>query len=400
MTSPVPTLLVTATVLAVSSLTIMANATIAPSLPGLAAAFADTPGIETLAGAVLSLPSLAIILSAGLFGWLADRVDRRRLLPIVMVVYALGGASGAVASTMSEILAGRIFLGLGVAGVMTLSTMLAADLWHGEARARFMGRQGAAISAGGIVFLLLGGALAEVSWRGPFLIYLVALPLAVLAYAVLPGNDTKDRSARGAPTPMPWGVVARIGGLAFFAMVMFYIIPTRLPFLLVELDINAPSASGLAIAAMTAAGLPMALLYGRVRARLSPARIFAISFAFMATGYLLISVATGFFTVIAGTMIAGLGLGLLMPNQNNWLMGAVPEDARGRAAGALTTLVFAGQFTAPFVAGLLVQVITLGQVFAVFAAMLALSGLVLWRAGKPQEPMAMASNASDTETGS
>lgn len=386
MTSPVPSLLVTATVLAVSSLTIMANATIAPSLPGLAAAFADTPGIETLAGAVLSLPSLAIILSAGLFGWLADRVDRRRLLPIVMVVYALGGASGAVASSMSEILAGRIFLGLGVAGVMTLSTMLAADLWQGEARARFMGRQGAAISAGGIVFLLLGGALAEVSWREPFLIYLVALPLAALAYAVLPGNGAKDDSTPGGSAPMPWGIVARIGGLAFFAMVMFYTIPTRLPFLLVELGITAPSASGLAIAAMTAAGLPMALLYGQVRAHLSPARIFAISFAFMATGYLLISFAGGFVMVIVGTMVAGLGLGLLMPNQNNWLMGEVPEDARGRAAGALTTLVFAGQFTAPFVAGLLVQVITLGQVFAAFAGMLALSGLVLWRVGKPQEP--------------
>ncbi len=68
-------------------------------------------------------------------------------------------------------------------------------------------------------------------------------------------------------------------------------------------------------------------------------------------------------------MTAGLGLGLVMPHQNNGLMGKVPKAARDRAAGVLATLVFAGQFTAQVVAGLLVQVITLGRVFAVFAGM-------------------------------
>lgn len=119
-------------------LIVMANATISPSLPGLATTFADTPGIETLAGMVLSLPSLAIILTAALFRWLADRIDRRKLLPAVMVVYALGGASALLASTMSEILAGRSVLGIGVAGTMTLVTKLAADLWSGQARAQFL----------------------------------------------------------------------------------------------------------------------------------------------------------------------------------------------------------------------------------------------------------------------
>ena len=56
------------TVLALASLTIMANATIAPSLPGLTAAFADVPNIATIAGLALSLPSLSIVATAALFG--------------------------------------------------------------------------------------------------------------------------------------------------------------------------------------------------------------------------------------------------------------------------------------------------------------------------------------------
>ena len=42
--------LVTAAVLGMSAMTIMANATISPSLPELRAHYADVDGIETLAG--------------------------------------------------------------------------------------------------------------------------------------------------------------------------------------------------------------------------------------------------------------------------------------------------------------------------------------------------------------
>ncbi|MEM7709604.1 MAG: MFS transporter, partial [Pseudomonadota bacterium] len=163
--------------LAISSLTVLANATIAPSLPGLARAFADTSGIETLAGLVLSLPSLAIVLTAAAFGWAADRFDRRAVLVVAMLAYEIGGASGALAQTMPQILAGRLVLGIGVAGTLTVATQLAADLWHGSDRARFMGWQGAAISATGIASVAGGGLLAELSWRAPFVIYLMALPI-------------------------------------------------------------------------------------------------------------------------------------------------------------------------------------------------------------------------------
>ncbi|MEM8787198.1 MAG: MFS transporter [Pseudomonadota bacterium] len=182
-----PGLRVTATLLLVSSLTVLANATIAAALPGLARAFAEVPGIETLAGLVLSLPSLAVVLTAALFGLAADRVDRRHLLCLSLLAYALGGASGLAAQTMPQILAGRLLLGVGVAGTLTVATQMAADLWHGADRARFMGWQGAAISAAGIASVAGGGALAELGWRAPFALYLVALPVAVLALAVLPG---------------------------------------------------------------------------------------------------------------------------------------------------------------------------------------------------------------------
>jgi hypothetical protein len=50
-----PSQAVTAAVLLLGGMTVMANATVSPSLPALRAHFADVPGIDTLAGLVVTL---------------------------------------------------------------------------------------------------------------------------------------------------------------------------------------------------------------------------------------------------------------------------------------------------------------------------------------------------------
>ena len=133
---------VTISVLLMAATTIMANATISPSLPLLRAHFADVPGIDTLAGLIVTLPSLAVVLTAGLMGWLADRFDRQWLLLASGLLYAIGGTSGLWVEGITGMLIGRLVLGVGVAGMMVLATSWAGDLWVGPARARFLGQQG------------------------------------------------------------------------------------------------------------------------------------------------------------------------------------------------------------------------------------------------------------------
>ncbi|MEM7709842.1 MAG: MFS transporter [Pseudomonadota bacterium] len=377
-TLPSPSAALTACVLAVSSLTVLANATIAPSLPGLALTFADTPRIETLAALVLTLPSLAVVLTAGLFGWVADRFDGKSVLIAAMLAYAIGGASGAMADTMGQILAGRFVLGLGVAGTLTVATQLAAAFWHGLDRARFMGWQGAAISATGIASLLLGGLLAGLDWRGPFLIYLAAFPLAAAAWIVVPARSGAVLRQTSTPAAFPWRVLALTGGLMFAAMAFIMLAGTRLPFLLGDIGVASPGLIGVTLAAMTLASFPTGLFYGRARARLEPCMIAAISFALMGSGFAFISQAHTLPVAILGILVCGSGLGLIIPNQNVWLMAHVPESQRGRAAGLMTTCLFAGQFVSPLISGVLLAVLNLHVVFLVFAVGAGLISAGLW----------------------
>ena len=91
--SAAPSPFVTTAVLMLAGMTVMANATISPSLPGLRAHYADVPNIETLAGLMVTLPSLAVVLTAGIVGWLVDGIDRQMLLLASGLLYALGGTS-------------------------------------------------------------------------------------------------------------------------------------------------------------------------------------------------------------------------------------------------------------------------------------------------------------------
>jgi MFS family permease len=375
----------TLAVLGLASMTIMANATVASSLPGLRAHFADLPHIDTLAGLIVTVPSLAIVLSAGLMGVLIDRWDRQKLLLVTALVYALGGTSGLWADSLWGMLAGRLALGLGVAGTMTLGMTWASDLWQGPARARFLGMQGAAISVAGIVFMLLGGLLASWHWRGAFAVYALILPIAALAFLALGPHARHLQAARSGAQPVqatgdrfPWAAYAFIAPLAFLFQVAFYVTPTRLPFHLEALGVTSPLIVGALLATLVAVSAPVSLAFGRIRARLSAITIFGLSFCLIGAGFLAHALAADWHGVFLGSLIAGLGMGISMPNYTSWFMARVPAGMRGRASGLLTTALFLGQFASPLVSAPLVAVFGLAGTFAVVGTGLITLGVGLW----------------------
>ncbi len=370
-TSAAPSRVVALTLLAIASLTVMANATISPSLPALRDHFASTPGIATLAGLVMTLPSLSVVLTGAIAGILCDRIGRRPVLLTAMVLYGLAGASGALASTMNEILAGRILLGIANAGVMTATQALIADLFQGSAREKFTGNQSAAMAVGGIVFLTTGGFLASLDWRYPFFIYLSALVLLPLAMVKLAEPARQTHGTAQASETLPWRFVGGIALLAGFGMLTFYMIPVKLPFYMRELGVASPALAGMAVASCTVTSALVSFNYRRLKGNLSPQAVFALAFGLMAAGYAVIALAPNALIAVGGVSFAGLGLGLLMPNQILWLMSRTPPQARGRAAGLMTTAVFLGQFLSPLFCGPVSEGFGLSNVYGVTALVLA-----------------------------
>ena len=356
------------TLLLTSTLTVMSGATIAPSLPAMQEYFAQVPNSELLVRLVLTIPALFIAIGGTFVGQLLDRLGRKPLLIASTLLYGFAGGSGLVLNSLGTLLVGRAILGLAVAGIMTGVTTLIADYYTGQKRADFMGLQAAFMGLGGVAFLSVGGIVADLNWRFPFLIYLLAWVIggAIAFYLYEPKRiDSNRTKLDSADTRMPTGVLAMIYGVALFYMLAFYLIPVQLPFYLQNLSNASATASGLAIAASTLASSIASLRYGFVKQRLGFVSIVVVSFGVAAIGYLIIGFATSYNLVLLGLVVAGFGFGLLMPNLNVWLSSLIPDTLRGRALGGLTTFFFLGQFLSPIVSQPITNTVGLDRTYVI-----------------------------------
>jgi MFS family permease len=347
----------------------MSGATIAPALPSMQAHFSEVESAAMWIRFVLTTPALFIVIAAPLAGLFVDRWGRRPLIMPAILLYGVAGSSGLYLESLGMILAGRALLGIAVAGVMTTATTLIADYYEGTVRAEVMGWQAAFMSLGGMVFLVSGGFLADISWRWPFTIYLFAFLLIPLVLLFLPEPDispaesTSETLSQKKTGLRQWILPGFIYGILFTASTLFYIIPLQIPFYLELVFGTGASATGMAIAVATLFGIFTSFGYGRIRARFGYVTILGITFALYASGFLLIGLAGSYPVIIAGLAFCGLGMGLLYPNLNMWLTSETPVAIRGRAVSGFTTAIFLGQFLSPVSSQPLVDLFGLEMMF-------------------------------------
>lgn len=346
------------TVLFVSTMTVMAGAIIAPSLPQIKKAFAHVPEAELLTKLVLTMPGIFIAIGAPIVGYIIDRIGRKKLLMISLVLYGITGTAGFFLDNLYLILLSRAGLGLAVAGIMTITNTLSADYFQGEERNRFVGIRGSFVAFGGVFFVTAAGFLADLSWREPFLVYLAAFLLLPPVYYVLYEPDIKriDKSAlKESELDYPRNWVRTVYLIAFIGMTLFYLVPVNMPFYLRDVIGVENYLVGISIAVAMTAGATASAFYARVKKRLYFNSIYGICFASMGIGFIIISQAhfapnnLEYFVVLFGLLFTGTGIGMMGPNHALCLMNSAPEAIRGRILGTLTTFVFIGQFTSPLV---------------------------------------------------
>ena len=358
------------TLLLVSSLTIMSIITISPALPQMMRAFADIENAEFLVKLILTIPALLIAIVSPITGRLIDKHGRLRMLWIALGLYAVAGSAGFLLTNLYHILVSRIFLGVAVGMSMTVVVTLIADYFQGLERQKFVGLQIAFMSFGGILFIGLGGILADINWRFPFLIYLFALivlpmSIAFLTEPVVVKTDSSVTQNVKAP-PFMW--------LLFFnTMVMwiiFFLIPVQIPFYLKAIGVEKNALIGAAIATSTLFSAVSSFSYSKLKQRFNFMTIFSIGYVLMAAAFVTISISHSYAWVIFAMMLAGLGMGMMIPNTNMWVMKIAPPQIRGKEIGKLTTFWFLGQFLSPIIIYPLLQVLTLSNVLLAGAGLL------------------------------
>jgi MFS family permease len=371
-----------------SSLVVMTGAAVAPALQAIGAGLALAPDERAALPIVLTLPALVIGLAGAPVGVALDRVGRRPVLLGGLLLLGAAGTAGLWVDALPALLVSRALVGVSAAAVMTASSTLVADLYVGPARAAALSTQAVTMGLGGIAFPALGGALADLHWRAPFALFLLAGPVLVWAWG-LPEPARAAAHASADDRPTPWALLLTLDAAAFVGMALFYVIPVQSSFLVAE-RLGAPASSaGVAIALCTLPGVVLSANLRRLVAWLGAGGVLALTFTTPALGYAVLAGAHGWPQLAAGLILCGVGFGVLVPNLSLWQAELAAPAVRGRAMALLTLSFFLGQFASPWIARAgLGPAATLEALFssaalAAPAAGVALGPLIVWLSRRP-----------------
>lgn len=373
-----PSLLV---LLALSTMTVMAGAVIAPVLPDLIEPLRSS---QATIGFVATTHSLFIAVGSPLMGVLSDRVGRRRVLVPSCVLYAVAGSAGGLVSSLPAMLLTRALLGIGIAGVAGVVIASVGDMFDGSHRAEAMGYQAAARTLGGLLFPLIGGLLGLASWRYPFFVYATGIPFAYLAWALLKDLPQPSQEKPVGPYLQALGkliATPRLAALcaanaAFYALLYGMII--YMPLLLKSRGQGSSAIFGIMVAVQSAAGAGAAARAGRVMDRWRWAPVVAGCFALAGAMLALVPLLPGPLSVTAAMAVFGPSMALAVPIMTTWVTELTPAELRGGALSVFTTTTYLGQFMAPVAFGWVVAAGSLPAVFAVAAVLALVAAWGFW----------------------
>lgn len=158
-------------------------------------------------------------------------------------------------------------------------------------------------------------------------------------------------------------IIWLVFGNVMLIWIIFFIIPVQIPFYLKSIGVEKNSMIGLAVASATFFSAISSFSFSRIKDMFSFRQIFGIGYLLLALAFLAFAYGDSYTMVLLGMLLGGLGMGLMIPNANVWVMQLAPLEIRGREIGRLTTFWFMGQFLSPIVLLPFLDYFTLSQLF-------------------------------------
>ncbi|MGB8989859.1 MAG: MFS transporter, partial [Candidatus Sulfotelmatobacter sp.] len=126
---------------------------------------------KTTAGLLGTLTLLASGLGGVMFGFLADRIGRKRALMASILTYSVCSFASGLATSIAMLAAARFFLGLGMGGEWNTGATLVAETWPTELRAKALAIVQSSWAIGFAAAALVAGPVARYfGWRPVFFV--------------------------------------------------------------------------------------------------------------------------------------------------------------------------------------------------------------------------------------
>ena len=337
---------VTATILSMSLLTVMAGAAIAPALGIIKAHFADAP--EMMVQLIVSIPALLIIVTNLFFMSISRRLRTRTIAATGLMLYVVSGAGCFFADNIYVLLFLRAVLGISVGLIMPLSTGLLAFYFPPSEQARLMGLSAAMNQMGGVVATMLAGLLATIEWNYAFLVYLLGLIALLMVLVWLPNEQLDTANKRGVPFQPKQLLKFHPSVLGMLLLMMiFFIFPTNFAITAARQTSLTAEAITIIMVGLDVVAFFAGLFFGKM---MKPFRIAIKYFAPVAflMGYVLFAFGS-VPAIIGGAVFVGIATGVGVPYLNTIASIKGGRNSATTVMPLLSAALYLGQFLSPIV---------------------------------------------------
>lgn len=175
----------------------MLSAMLAP----LAQAFDITPANASW---LVSSYALSYAIAAPIFGFLSDRMDRRRLLLVSLVLFAVDGLALTIAPSFGAAIALRMFGGVASAALIPTAFALVSDIVPAHRQSAAMGVVMIGMTFGIVAGPVFAGILTDAfDWRAPFHVTATGCLVAfIIAQRVIPSQLSRRPAKK--PKRLAW----------------------------------------------------------------------------------------------------------------------------------------------------------------------------------------------------
>ncbi|MFB6309974.1 MAG: MFS transporter [Salinirussus sp.] len=367
-------------------------------------------------GLLMTAYTVPPVVGIPLVGMLADRYGRKPLLVAGLLVFGLAGAAVSMTTDFTVALVLRILQGIGYAGTVPVIIAAIGDLYTGPTEATAQGLRFTSSGLTHTVFPVIAGILVGFAWQYPFLLYLLAVPIAI-AIALFfeetrTSTDTETTVSDGGSTRSRGAYVRQIAALSaqpkMAAILVALAVPsflhvgfiTYVSFLVVRVLGGTPGIAGLLLSVVSVIYAIAASQAGRLTDWLGSRAIPLLAAnVCIGVGLSTVALAPALPVAVIGVAIMGLGVGLDFSLLRSVLTSIAPESHRGGIVGLGESLIRLFNSAAPVVIGWLFAVLTapLGEatairygltIVAVIGAAIGIGAILVARASPAPGPVA------------
>lgn len=334
--------------LAMLSLTLMglgSNA-ITPALATLAAHFEgkDVSFIQTVA----TLSMVAGSLLAG--SVMGKRMKAKTLAVLGSLLCLVFGILPVCIDSFVMILLIRLVFGFAMGLIAPLGNALIMLHFTGDRQAKLIGWGTFAMNIGGIVFQMISGVLADISWQLSFLghsFFAVALVMSFfLPKEELPEKD-KLCNAQGKKEKLNWKAVGWIGIMILIFQTVNLSVMMSASAIFEVRNAGGAAVAAAALTAFSVAGMAAGMIFGEVFRKLKRF-VFFLAFVCVALGAYVIFAGSAALVMGAGYALIGVGFNWQFAAFTGWVGIATPPSTIGIGTSVVLAMMNLGGFLSSF----------------------------------------------------